>query len=178
MVKRERKSRIQVRLSTPTLALAVALFGAPGQAQDYGGVVPGAHAGPVNTAPKGEARVTWPGFQVLGDGRTRIFVQTNAPVQPALKRDGSNWIVIIPDVLLPRGNARLPLDTHFFNTPVTSARLRPLAARERRRKKIRASAGVSLLLQMRAEVTPKLYTEKDASGYFFTYVEFAAGTYK
>ena len=177
MDKREGKGGIRGRLAAWSLALAAVWPGELGHAQDYGGVVPGAHANPSNSAPKGEPRVTWPGFQVLGDGRTRIFVQTNAPVSPELKREGSSWVVVIPNVLLPRGNARLPLDTHFFNTPVTSARLRPLATREKRRKKSQAGTGVSLLLEMRAEVTPKLYTEKDASGYFFTYVEFAAGTY-
>jgi hypothetical protein len=78
---------------------------------------------------------------------------------------------------LPRGNARLPLDTQFFNTPVKSVQLRPLATRGKRRKTVQAGTGVSLLLEMRAQVTPKLHTEKDPSGYYFTYIEFAAGKY-
>lgn len=176
---RATKSRTLVRLVTLS-ALTLGMPGAPvsTHAQDYEGVVPGSHAGPAGkVAPGAEPRVTWPGFQVLGDGGTRIFVQTNAPVEPELKRDGSNWVVIIPGVLLPKGNTRLPLDTQFFNTPVRSAQLKPLATRGKRRKKTQAGTGVSLMLEMRAQVTPKLHTEKDASGYFFTYVEFAAGKY-
>lgn len=149
------------------------------RAQGYEGVVPGSNAvpGTVASAAGAETSVTWPGFQVLGDGGSRIFVQTSGPVQPELKRDGANWLVIIPGVRLPKGNVRLPLDTHFFNTPVASARLQPLATRGKRRKQRQAGTGVSLLLEMRAQVTPKLHTEKAPNGYFFTYVEFPAGKY-
>ena len=157
-------------------ATGLSTYPSASRAQDYGGVVPGSSSGPQN-APGARAEVTWPGFQVLGDGGTRVFVQTSVAVQPELKREGANWVVIIPGVLLPKGNARLPLDTHFFNTPVTSAQLKPLATRGKRRRKTQAGSGVSLLLEMRAQVTPKLRTEKDASGYFFTYIEFAPGKY-
>ena len=75
-----------------------------------------------------------------------MFVQTSGPVQPELKRDGGNWLVIIPGVLLPKGNARLPLDTHFFNTPVKSARMKPLARVGKRAQEMQArKPSVSLL---------------------------------
>src|SRR6476659_7905146 len=108
-------------------ALGLSAQPAATRAQGYAGVVPGTDTvpGSVAGAAGSQTTVTWPGFQVLGDGGTRVFVQTSGPVQPELKRDGANWLVIIPGVLLPRGNVRLPLDTHFFNTPVTTARLTP-----------------------------------------------------
>jgi hypothetical protein len=109
--------------------------------------------------------VTWPGFQVLLDGGSRLFVQTSGPVTPELQREGSNWVVLIPGAALPRGNVRLPLDTQFFNTPVRSARLKP------------RPGGVVLVLEMRAEVAPTLRAETAANGSFFTYVEFPAGSY-
>jgi hypothetical protein len=110
--------------------------------------------------------VTWPGFQVLLDGGSRLFVQTSGPVTPELQREGAHWVVLIPGASLPRGNVRLPLDTQFFNTPVKSARLRP-----------RAGGGVMLVLELRAEATPTLRTEAAPNGSFFTYVEFPAGSY-
>ncbi|MFT3922741.1 MAG: hypothetical protein QM778_09420 [Myxococcales bacterium] len=149
-------------------------------AQGYGGVVPGSNAVPGSVASSpatAGAQVTWPGFQVLEDGGTRVFVQTNVAVQPELKKDGQNWLVVIPGVSLPKGNARLPLDTHFFNTPVTSARMQPLHSAGKRRRKHQVGTGVTVLLEMRAPVTPKLRTEKAPNGYFFTYIEFAAGKY-
>jgi hypothetical protein len=166
---------------TSILAISLALLGGAMRvsAQGYDGVVPGSSAVPHNlsAAPGGDAVVTWPGFQVLGNGGSRVFVQTSVAVQPELKRDGNSWVVIIPGVTLPKGNARLPLDTQFFNTPVTSARMLPLHTTGKRRKQHQVGTGVSVVLEMRAEVTPKLHTEKADNGYFFTYIEFPAGTY-
>jgi hypothetical protein len=151
------------------LALSATLGGV-GKAQEYAGVVPGSAHGAVATSPsgaRGKPVVTWPGFQVLLDGGTRVFVQTSGPVQPELQAVGSNWQVVIPGVALPRGNVRLPLDTHFFNTPVNNARLTP-----------KSSHTVALVLEMRAKVTPRLRTESGPNGFFYTYVEFPAGTYE
>lgn len=152
-----------------TFSVCLAL-GASGlaSAQNYSGVSPGSNVVPVNiaAAPGAAAMVTWPGFQVLGDGRTRVFVQTSSEVKPELKQEGANWLVVIPGVALPQGNARLPLDTSFFNTPVKTTRMKP-----------REEGGVVVVLEMRAKVTPKVRTEKAPNGYFFTYIEFPAGTY-
>ena len=166
-------------VATLTLSgLGLVLPPASSSAQGYGGVVPGAHAGPQSGSKAVAAQVTWPGFQVLGDGGSRVFVQTNVAVQPELARDGKNWIVTLPGVTLPKGNARLPLDTHFFNTPVASVRMTPVHSAGKRRRAHQVGTGVTLLLEMRADVTPQLHTEKADDGYFFTYVEFAAGQYK
>ena len=152
--------------------LVIALLSAltlPARAQDYGGVVPGSDTTPddIAAAPGGAALVTWPGFQMLPDGGSRVFVQTSVEVTPELKRDGQgdNWQVLLAHVALPPGNARRPLDTHFFNTPVTS--IRTLARGQ----------GVVVLLAMRAKLKPIVRTERAQSGYFFTYLEFPAGSF-
>lgn len=150
------------------------------RADGYAGVVPEVSGEPraqsagqskarprkTKQARNGLPRVTWPGFQVLPSGVTRVFVQTSGPVKPMIERDGSTYKVSIPKALLPRGNARLALDTHYFDTPVGSVHLVALGK----------GRGVVLVLEMRAEAVPALRTEQTQNG-FFTFVEFPAGSY-
>jgi hypothetical protein len=149
--------------------LLVAASGSADAQNNYNGVAPGSDVVPDNIAaqPGATALVTWPGFQMLGDGGSRVFIQTNVEVKAELKREGGSWTVLLPGVSLPPGNARLPLDTSFFNTPVKSVRARP-----------NKPEGVIVQLDMRTRVTPSLRTEKAATGYFFVYVDFPAGSYR
>jgi hypothetical protein len=155
------------------IAFACVLLGSSGLAlaQNYNGVVPGSGVVPehIAAAPGGDPVVTWPGFQMTPDGGSRIFVQTTVEVKPSLQKDGSNWTVVIPGVALPPGNARLPLDTQYFNTPVKNTRL-----------KARVGGGVVIHIELKPHVaaTPHLRTERAQTGYFFVYVEFAPGTYR
>jgi hypothetical protein len=139
------------------------------QAQNYTGVVPGSDTVTDNLAaqPGGAALVTWPGFQMLPDGGSRVFVQTSIEVTPELKREGQsdNWQVLLAHVALPPGNARRPLDTSFFNSPVKSVRT------------LARGQGVAVILSMRAKLKPIVRTERAQSGYFFTYLEFPAGSF-
>jgi len=138
-------------------------------AQSYAGVVPGTDTITENlaAAPGEGALVTWPGFQMLPDGGSRVFVQTTIEVAPELKREGQsdNWQVVLAHVSLPAGNARRPLDTQFFNTPVKSVRT------------VARGAGVAVVLSMRAKLKPVVRTERATSGYFFTYLEFPPGSF-
>ncbi len=139
----------------------------PVRAEGYAGVVPGGQGtvAPSTRERTRKASITWPGFQVLPDGSTRIFVQTDRPVTPELRRVDSGFAVMMRGAVLPKkGNVRRPLDTHYFNTPVRSVRF--TAGRE----------GVTLWLDMRAQGEPRLRTEQTAAG-FFSYMEFAAGNY-
>lgn len=152
-----------LQLSALLLCLA-----ANARAQSYEGVVPGSDAIPdqIAAAPGQGALVTWPGFQMLPSGGTRVFVQTSIEVTPELKRDGeANWQVLLPGVSLPPGNARLLLDTQFFNTPVKSVRA------------VARGGKVVVLLEMRALLKPSLRTERAENGYFFTYLEFPPGSF-
>ena len=155
------------------IAFACVLLGSSGLAlaQNYNGVVPGSEVVPehIAGAPGGNPVVTWPGFQMTPDGGSRIFVQTTVEVKPTLQKDGPNWTVVIPGVALPPGNARLPLDTQYFNTPVKNARL-----------KAREGGGVAIHIELKAPKAPapQLRTEKAPNGYFFVYIEFGPGNYR
>jgi len=143
----------------------------PVRAEGYHGVSPGSNTVPDGIAaqPGGAALVTWPGFQQLQSGGSRVFVQTSIPVTPNLKREGGHWQLLLPGVSLPPGNARLPLDTSFFNTPVKTVRAKP-----------RKGEGVVVEIELRAKssVSPELRSEKASNGYFFVYVDFPPGNYK
>ena len=157
-----------MRIKHLTLLLAGLLAGAPVHAQTYDGVVPGSETVPENlpAAPGAAALVTWPGFQMLPGGGSRVFIQTSVAVAPELKCDGDGWQIVLPGVALPPGNTRLPLSTQYFNTPVTSVRT------------LARGGAVAVLLTMRAKLQPSVRTERSQSGYFFTYVEFPAGKFR
>ena len=149
------------------LALSCCLA-ATAHAQNYEGVVPGSDTIPdrIAAAPGQGSLVTWPGFQMLSTGGSRVFVQTTVEVVPELKRDaGDDWQLVLPNMALPPGNARLSLETQFFNTPVRSVRA---TAR---------GGSVVVVLAMRAKLKPILRTERAANGYFFIHLEFPAGNF-
>lgn len=153
--------------AAPSL-LPTEVAGGSAHAQAYNGVAPGSNVVPDGIAarPGGMALVTWPGFQMLPSGVSRVFVQLTVEVKPELKRSGASWQLILPGVALPPGNARLALDTSFFNTPVTSVRSK------------KHKNDVIVQLDMRTKQEPTLRTEKAATGYFFVYLEFPVGNYK
>lgn len=149
------------------LALGGLLTTQSTQAQSYTGVTPGSDVLPegIAAAPGEGALVTWPGFQMLPTGGSRVFVQLSSEVTPELKREGEGWQLFLPGVSLPAGNARRPLDTHFFNTPVKAVRT------------VARGKGVSVLLDMRAKLQPTIRTERAQTGYFFVYLEFPPGQF-
>ena len=140
------------------------------RADGYGGVCPGKSTVPDGIAaqPGSAALVTWPGFQLLANGGSRVFIQTSVAVSPSLKREGSHLVVTLPGVSLPPGNVRRPLDTSFFNTPVKSVRV----------KAHKGGASVEVELRGSVSVSPELKSEKAANGYFFVYLDFPAGQYR
>jgi hypothetical protein len=151
-----------------SLLLLLAVVGSAHAQGNYNGVAPGSNVVPDNIAaqPGAGALVTWPGFQMLPDGGSRVFIQTNVEVKAELRREGANWAIALPGVSLPPGNARLPLDTSFFKTPVKSVRA-----------KLLKPDGVLVQVEMRAQAAPSLHTERAQTGYFFVYIDFPAGAY-
>jgi hypothetical protein len=163
------KTLSRVRSGARAALLLLAAAGSASAQGNYSDVAPGSNVVPdgIATQPGAAALVTWPGFQMLGDGASRVFVQTSVEVKAELKREGNNWTLLLPGVSLPPGNARLPLDTSFFNTPVKSVRAKP-----------NKGGGVLVQLELRSVATPTLHTERAPTGYFFVYLDFPAGSYR
>jgi hypothetical protein len=134
----------------------------------YSGVAPGSNSVPdgIAAAPGAGALVTWPGFQMLPNGGSRVFIQTSVEVKPDLRREGNTLYVTLSSFALPKGNARLPLDTSFFNTPVRSVRAKA------------KKDAVVVEVELRANVSPSMRNERAATGYYFVYLDFPAGNYQ
>lgn len=165
--------------------ITVLLLAAPAQAQlqlgepppegrplgIYAGVEPGEAVVPpaYRRIPRLQQRtratiLTWPGFAPLGDGGSRFFVQTTAPVQPEVRVEANRVIVLFRNTTIHVRNSGRWLETRFFNTPVMRARL------ERRRR------DMALVLYMRGPSTPMI--SSGANGAFhYTYVDFGPGSY-
>jgi hypothetical protein len=133
----------------------------------YMGVVPGAASRPpaASVAAKAPLTITWPGFQMRADGSSRVFIQSNAPLAPQPTAAPGRFLVHLPGAHIIAGTNRLPLETRYFNTPVTKVSL----STDR--------SGVTLVLELRADVAPQLSTETGAAGYYFTFIELPKGNY-
>jgi hypothetical protein len=132
----------------------------------YAGVKPGGDQAPaVEAKPGSSPAITWPGFQMLPDGGSRVFVQvtTQVDVSAALVKD--KVIVDFGNVAVPGQTNRFPLITKYFNTPVTSAEVK------------RANKRTTLELSMRAPVEPRLSHDQAKSGFHFVYIDFPPGAF-
>lgn len=131
----------------------------------YTGVKLGSEQAPPRALKRGKtAAVTWPGFQMRPDGSSCVFLQTTAAVKVEPVRGEHKWTVDLGAVVV-EGTNKLPLDTQFFNTPVTRVALKP------------ARQHTVLELTVRADVQPRVALTQAKNGYHFLSLEFAAGHY-
>ena len=151
----------------PAVAPAPSPAPTPPAEPGYGGVVPGRAQQPTHlrgrpgTAP---TVVTWPGFQPRADGASRFFVQLTSRVTYEARAERGRFVVTLRGVRIPDRQTGRALDTRFFETPVTGARL------ERRGRN-----DAAFVFDLRADVTPVVSLEVGADGYAFVFVEFPAG---
>jgi hypothetical protein len=135
----------------------------------YAGVVPGkAKPAVPPKAPSAKAplTITWPGFQMQPDGSSRVFIQSNKPMEPkVLKSPDGKFELELPGAHIAAKTNRLPLDTRFFNTPVKKVSVNA------------ARSGAIVQLDLRATVTPQITSEQGPAGYYFTYIELPKGEY-
>jgi hypothetical protein len=133
----------------------------------YTGVAPGSGTPAVPIVPsKNPATITWPGFQMRPDGTSRVFIQSTTALDPQpLPTTPGKYLIRLPGARVSGETNRLPLDTRFFNTPVT--RVSVSVHRD----------GTQLLLDLRAEVTPQISSERGAGGFYFTYIDLPKGQY-
>jgi hypothetical protein len=135
----------------------------------YTGVVPGS-ATPSRAAQalgkgKGAAVITWPGFQMRPDGSSRVFIQSTTQLDPQPMASPGRYQLHLPGARIGDKTNRLPLDTRYFNTPVTKVSLSP------------GRSGATVSLELRADVTPQISTERGTGGEYFVYIELPKGSY-
>jgi hypothetical protein len=133
----------------------------------YAGVVPGASSAPAVPVAKTETKpvITWPGFQMRQDGTSRVFIQSTTALTPQPSAAGSRFSVYLPGAKVAGNTNRLPLETRYFNTPVSRVNIE--VQRE----------GVTLVLDLRAEITPVVSSDRGPTGYYFLYIDLPKGTF-
>lgn len=133
----------------------------------YAGVEPGGAQAPAVPAAAGQtpAAITWPGFQMRPDGTSRVFVQSTVSVPTQTSASPGKFVVRLAGAQVVGDTNRLALETRFFNTPVTRVSIAP------------EKDGVSIVLELRAAITPHVSSERGPSGYHFTYIDLPAGKF-
>lgn len=116
--------------------------------------------------PPGAPVVTLPGFQMRPDGSSVVFIQTGVEPEAKLHVTDGRVVLDLPGLRLPPGNVRRPMDTHFFDTPVTRVALK------------KRKGGVRVTIDLRAAVQPTLEVRHADSGYYFVTLTFPAGDYR
>lgn len=133
----------------------------------YAGVVPGAGNAPPVAAAGHESKplITWPGFQMRQDGTSRVFIQSTGPLTPVATTSDGKFHVALPGAKVAGNTNRLPLETRFFNTPVSRVNIAV------------QKDGVTLVLDLRASVEPIVSSERGPTGYYFLYIDLPKGQY-
>jgi hypothetical protein len=109
--------------------------------------------------------VILPGFETLGDGATRLFVQLSRPVEYVAKPATGMLTFVLKGAHVDRRNNTNPLVTVHFNTPVSSARLVP------------HGRDLWFVVDLRANVSPKVTMEGTKEGGAMLRIEFPKGDY-
>lgn len=161
-------------LAAPSFAQTGSTPAGPHAVGEYAGVVPGrGNAPPRSRAVRRTPRrgrtarlLTWPGFQARPNGASRFFVQVSDAVQTDVQRTDGRVEVVLRQTRVHLRNSRRPLETRFFNTPVTRATV------ERRGRH-----DLAIVFNMRGDATPRVYTEAGQNGYHFVFIEFPEGNW-
>lgn len=108
---------------------------------------------------------TLPGFEVLGDGGSRVFVQLtqNVPVEERKAKGSVTYVLKGAHVAIH--NNTNPLVTVHFNTPVSKAQLRP------------AGGDLLLVIDLRAPSTPAWKINAAKDGTAILQIDFPKGAF-
>jgi len=136
--------------------------------QRYHGVTPGSG----NNLPKVEelrykngAWVTWPGFLMLEDGSSRLFLQTTGPLKIKTLEKKGELHIVLKKTKIYLSNNKNPLVTKFFNTPIETARLK------------KSGKNAVLIVTWKEKTPYKLSQTTDEDGYHYIFIDFPQGEY-
>jgi hypothetical protein len=105
--------------------------------------------------------LTWPGFMMLEDGSS-FFIQTSKPVKFGTKQSEGRLELILHHTRVHLKNNFLPLETQFFDTPVTRATV------QRKGKK-----DLVMIFEMRQDATPSITQKIGKDGFNYVFVKFS-----
>ncbi|MGH7272409.1 MAG: hypothetical protein ACREJ3_18425 [Polyangiaceae bacterium] len=131
-------------------------------------------AAPGRRGPHASPRsIAVPGFEILGDGSSRLFIDLTKPVlfdARVSRRAGHHAkegtiIYVLKSARVTRRNNTNPLVTVHFNTPVTSARLVP------------HGRDLWFVVKLRADVQPAVTMDPGKDGSAVMRIELPKGNY-
>jgi hypothetical protein len=156
---------------TWTIAMLAIVLGSSGavalaDGSSYAGVTPGSETSDnlppkAEEIPEGALMLTWPGFMMHKDGGSCFFVQTSQPVQTAYKRSEGRLELVLRNTRVHLKNNFLPLETQFFDTPVTRATVQRKSQKD-----------VVMVFEMREDVMPTITQKKGKDGFNYVFVKF------
>ena len=171
-------------ISSALAALTLTVFAQEGTAfvapsrsvGEYAGVKPGSNNPPPRIARVNRARsknrgrratlLTWPGFEQRANGGSRFFLQVSSLIVTEQSSGENRFELILRNSTTHVGNTRRWLETRFFNTPVTRARV------ERRGRR-----DLAVVFHLRSNVSPQVSTGPGAGGFHFIFIDFPPGNY-
>ena len=137
-------------------------------AASYEGVTLSGNASPPRAPAAGDSGrvwVTWPGMDVRSGAGSRFFVQVSGGVRTETHVEEGRVVIMLRNARVHLSNNRNPLESRFFNTPVSRAFL------ERRGR------NVAFVMELRANVQPQVEVREAGNGYRFVVASFAAGNF-
>jgi hypothetical protein len=153
------------------LAMVVVAFGtlpaiASAEGESYAGVNPESESSEnlppkAEEIPEGVLMLTWPGFIMNEDGST-FFVQTSKEVRFGTRQSKGRFELVLHDIRVHLKTNYLPLETQFFDTPVTRATVQRSGKRN-----------ITMVFEMRKDVTPTVTQKKGKDGFNYVFVKFA-----
>lgn len=152
----------------PTAAAQPSTHSAPGPVANES--LPSSSSAPVSSrgarhAELGGCDAILPGFEVLADGSTRLFVELSRPAKYETKVGRGSITYILKDAYIERRNNSNPLVTEHFNTPVTRARLVP------------HGRDVWFVVELRSPAHPAVAMDAGKDGGAMMRIEFPKGDY-
>lgn len=106
-----------------------------------------------------------PGFEMLADGSSQLFVELSKPVTYDTKASRGSIVYVLKGAHVDKRNNYNPLVTVHFNTPVTSARLVP------------HGKDLWFVIDLRASVQPTVTMDAAKDGGAVLRIGFPSGSY-
>ena len=148
------------------IALGIAPAAVSAEGSSYGGVNPESETAEnlppkVEEIPEGAQMLTWPGFMMQEDGSV-FFVQTSKKVRFGTAQSKGQFELVLHDIQVHLKTNYLPLETQFFDTPVTRATVRRSGKKD-----------VTMVFELREEATPTVTQKTGKDGFNYVYVKFS-----
>jgi hypothetical protein len=148
------------------VALGVAPISVSADGSSYGGVNPESETSEnlppkAEEIPEGALMLTWPGFVMHEDGTSAFFVQTSKPVRFGTAQSRGQFELVLHDIKVHLKTNYLPLETQFFDTPVTRATVRRSGKKD-----------VAMVFELRREAAPTVTQKMGKDGFNYVFVKF------